>query len=171
MKKYALLIVLMGILTVWTGCKKDDPCENITCLNGGTCLDGDCQCIAGFQGASCEINTLQGFLGTYSVNYSGCFTTTENHQIIIEQVEGKIDQILMYNLGDYACPDADLVVTGEIANSELTIASQTIDCGPIAYTFEGSGTLSGSTLTLGFKVTYDSDGIEKEDNCTAVLDK
>lgn len=30
------------------------PCENINCLNGGYCLDGNCQCPVGYTGQFCE---------------------------------------------------------------------------------------------------------------------
>ena len=35
-------------------CKKDDPCENITCLNGGTCANGECSCPTGYTGPDCS---------------------------------------------------------------------------------------------------------------------
>lgn len=31
-----------------------DPCETITCSNGGTCEDGMCLCASGFSGTMCE---------------------------------------------------------------------------------------------------------------------
>jgi len=34
----------------------DDPCEDVTCENGGTCnSDGTCDCLDGFMGDNCEI--------------------------------------------------------------------------------------------------------------------
>lgn len=35
-------------------CKKEDPCENVSCQNGGTCDDGTCICINGFSGQFCQ---------------------------------------------------------------------------------------------------------------------
>ena len=32
-----------------------DPCANIKCLNGGTCVNGICQCPTGFTGDSCQL--------------------------------------------------------------------------------------------------------------------
>lgn len=38
-----------------SSCKKEkDPCENVQCLNGGTCNDGNCNCPAGYSGSRCE---------------------------------------------------------------------------------------------------------------------
>jgi hypothetical protein len=38
--------------TVFTSCEKD-PCEDVTCLNGGTCIDGECDCPEGYTGSDC----------------------------------------------------------------------------------------------------------------------
>jgi len=32
-----------------------DPCEEVECLNGGTCVEGSCECPDGFIGLNCEI--------------------------------------------------------------------------------------------------------------------
>ncbi len=36
-----------------SGCKKD-PCDNTVCENGGTCIDGVCECAFGYDGEFCE---------------------------------------------------------------------------------------------------------------------
>ncbi len=33
-----------------------DPCKDVTCLNGGTCNEGDCVCPTNYTGSSCEID-------------------------------------------------------------------------------------------------------------------
>jgi len=37
-----------------TACEEDDPCELITCLNSGTCVNGACDCAEGFSGLDCS---------------------------------------------------------------------------------------------------------------------
>lgn len=32
---------------------ENDPCANVTCLNGGVCIDGSCNCPDGFTGPNC----------------------------------------------------------------------------------------------------------------------
>jgi uncharacterized protein (TIGR02145 family) len=36
-----------------------DPCEDVVCLNGGACVDGDCACAEGWQGDDCSEPILQ----------------------------------------------------------------------------------------------------------------
>ena len=36
-------------------CSLLDPCSDVNCLNGGTCVSGDCDCPVGFTGADCGI--------------------------------------------------------------------------------------------------------------------
>ena len=45
-----------------------EPCKNIVCYNGGTCVDGVCQCPAGFGGASCTDKWNDAYVGTYEAN-------------------------------------------------------------------------------------------------------
>jgi len=65
MKKTKSILLLFAIiatgLTVFS-CSDDsdevDPCENISCLNGGTCEDGTCDCPEGFSGTNCAEEDL-----------------------------------------------------------------------------------------------------------------
>ncbi len=52
MKKYILIfLACIGIGTAFNSCTKE--CTN-DCLNGGTCVSGDCDCAPGFTGINCE---------------------------------------------------------------------------------------------------------------------
>lgn len=48
-----LTFALLSILLFFS-CQKDDPCENITCLNGGACANGLCNCEEGYTGSDCS---------------------------------------------------------------------------------------------------------------------
>lgn len=48
-------ILLLSLITLSiTSCGKDDPCENIICTNGGSCVNGECNCPEGYEGPDCS---------------------------------------------------------------------------------------------------------------------
>lgn len=166
-----ICFLLLCLLIVFSACKKD-PCDDITCENGGICVEGDCDCPEGFAGNFCESFDLQQYFGTYDITYEDCFTTSENHTVSLEQIVGEGNRFLIHNLGDYDCPSGDLQLEALSSSNTITIPSQEIDCGAIVYTFEGSGTFSnGSSVNLEFTVRYDAGGFERVDQCRAILGK
>ena len=166
------LIVCLCLFT-FIACE-ERPCEEVNCVNG-TCneVSGACDCLEGFEGELCETSIRQKFLGTYDVSYEGCFSTTPNHTVGVEQDPAAANQVLIKDLGDYACPEGAgrVILTAVIEGDQLTIAEQTVDCGLIAYEFLGNGRIADGVLTLEFWVNYDADGIAREDRCTATLQK
>lgn len=56
-KTAAIAVLLMTALCLMPSCSKDDslsdPCARVTCLNGGTCANGSCNCPTGFTGSDC----------------------------------------------------------------------------------------------------------------------
>ena len=50
------VITLLMTATFLNSCKKEnpDPCEGVTCLNGGYCTNGECVCPQGYGGADCS---------------------------------------------------------------------------------------------------------------------
>ncbi len=57
MKNIKLLIslLLLSVTILLTeSCSKAEPCINTNCLNGGTCVNGACECPDGYIGNNCE---------------------------------------------------------------------------------------------------------------------
>ncbi len=50
MKNFAR--ICFGVFIVLFGC--NNPCDNVSCLNGGICVDGTCNCPDGFTGEDCS---------------------------------------------------------------------------------------------------------------------
>ncbi len=168
LRLFWLLLVPIALL----GSCKEDPCETTTCLNGSTCLDGlgQCECLPGYEGDSCETFIFQQFIGSFTADYGACLATQPAHRVAIAQATGS-NQLSITDLGDYDCPGGSLVILGQVDGNTLTIPQQTIDCGSIEYLFSGSGSLSGSQLNLDFTVVYDAGGFLRTDNCSATLGK
>lgn len=50
-----LLLAFLSMNTLfYSSCGKDDPCDLITCLNGGVCINGECDCPEGYEGPDCS---------------------------------------------------------------------------------------------------------------------
>jgi len=165
---FCWLCTLVGLSLFAAGCRQA-PCEQITCLNGGTCIEGNCDCPQGFTGATCESFESTEFLGTFTADYGDCLTVSPNHRVEID-ISGGNDtttQLRIFRLGDYACPSGELVVAASVTLNQLTIPAQTIDCGGVEYNFSGSGQLQGNVLTLNFTNSYAGN----DDVCTATLEK
>ncbi|MDX2003565.1 MAG: calcium-binding EGF-like domain-containing protein [Chitinophagales bacterium] len=50
--RFYLIIPCLFLMALLHSCK-EDKCEDVSCLNGGTCVDGTCDCPSGFTGADC----------------------------------------------------------------------------------------------------------------------
>lgn len=71
-----LFVTAVFSVTLFYSCKKKDikyndttlirPCENVVCLNGGACSDGQCICAVGFEGLKCESKWSDKFTAFYN---------------------------------------------------------------------------------------------------------
>jgi len=155
--------VLCFLLVALVACKKDDPdpCENVSCLNGGTCNDGSCRCAAGYEGGTCATEQRSKFLGVYNVSEacgSGNFTYTMN----INTSAAGVQNVVFSNFGGYG-----VTVNGTINGSSITVPNQTLDVTGTSATFSGSGQISGVILTL----TYTTSAGGGSETCTATCTK
>lgn len=55
---------------LYTACEKN-PCNNVNCLNGGSCNNGFCRCPTGWENTQCQTKSIARYLGKYA-GYSGC---------------------------------------------------------------------------------------------------
>ena len=67
---FILSVIAISTLLFYSSCKPN-PCKDMLCLNGGSCIDGNCICASGFQGVNCS--TVTPVKKTYKVTYEiGC---------------------------------------------------------------------------------------------------
>jgi len=135
------MILGLSATLAMSGCKKDDPCDDVTCLNGGTCNDGTCACPAGYQGSTCGTEVRAKFVGSYN----GTFSCPGVNVTVNMNVSNSAAGITSIVFGD----GVDTWV-GTVSGSSVTIATQTIGGGT---TISGTGQLSGNILTLNLNLS------------------
>ncbi len=73
----ALVTIIVFSISAFVSCTKYptkrngtiiEPCKNVVCYNGGTCVDGLCKCPAGFNGTDCQDAWNASYTGTYEAN-------------------------------------------------------------------------------------------------------
>jgi len=83
--------------TLYISCEKDQ-CSALQCQNGGTCVAGLCQCATGYEGTSCEIRSVDRYLGTY-------YGVTTDHGTSTVAGFNLLDTVVVF-------PGSDLVTVG-----------------------------------------------------------
>lgn len=53
---FFFLTIVLSLGLCLSGC--GDPCKDVACLNGGSCVEGDCVCPTGYSGINCETEDL-----------------------------------------------------------------------------------------------------------------
>ena len=141
MKSIKFLSVLALFLTValFQSCE-DDPCEGVTCLNDGICLDGTCDCSTGYSGADCGTHCSEDIIGTWDVitQTSPCTFTS------YEFTKGSTD--------------TEIIVSITAANNNVSSGTGTLsfDCSTLPYTVMGGGSsASGIIIFNGNMLTDD----------------
>mmetsp|Transcript_16905 Transcript_16905/g.25823 ORF Transcript_16905/g.25823 Transcript_16905/m.25823 type:complete len:207 (+) Transcript_16905:16-636(+) len=77
-----LKLTLFGFLAAFaillTSCTDtSDPCDDVTCLNGGECDDGNCDCPPGYFGSDCSSLDLEVSITIHSISVSN-YPQTDN---------------------------------------------------------------------------------------------
>ena len=147
-----LIFMTIGSSVLITSCK-DDPCDDVTCLNGGTCFDGNCGCPTEYEGVNCGTETRTKYVGIYNVT-NDCFPGVAYSQSVSTS-SSDVGKFLILDLGNE--PGLNVVCTVD-GSSSFEIENQTVtdDDGDV-WTVNGSGTISGSNVTAN--ITYNLQGV------------
>ncbi|MBL7754828.1 MAG: hypothetical protein JNM44_10140 [Chitinophagaceae bacterium] len=167
-----LVVLVLFAMVLLPACNKDvkyndttlvRPCDNVICLNGGACLDGQCQCTKGFEGTNCGIRWSDKFLGSYQASddcQNGVFYNVQ----IFSHPEFAW-KMRIQNLGKF-CINSTL--TAEI-NPEKTsfIIPMQNTCG--SYYLSGYGNISSNYINIYLK-NRDS-VMHTGEQCSIILNK
>ncbi|MEO8066468.1 MAG: calcium-binding EGF-like domain-containing protein [Flavobacteriales bacterium] len=146
-----LPLAVLAIALSITGCKKDDPCDSVTCYNGGTCSDGTCSCGTGYQGTDCGTEWRSKFLGSYVGNMA-CSTGNFTINLSVNNSANGVTSITMND-------GTDTWVAVLSSTNNFSIATQAISGGT---SVSGSGQLAGNILTLNLILSNSGNTV----NCT-----
>src|ERR1700733_2690853 len=75
-----LLFAAFIVIFLYTACEQN-PCNNVTCFNGGSCSSGKCICPTGFENTQCQDESVKRYIGVY-----GGYTICNNQQEVIDTV-------------------------------------------------------------------------------------
>lgn len=144
-KILALAMFMFAGLTMFNSCN-DDPCKDVTCLNGGACDNGSCNCATGYSGSDCSTIVRNALVGTVAVSSNSCTPagTTWTSSITAGTA---ISDFTISDFGHFTCGSGAIVVSASITSATaFTIPSQTV-CGT---TYSGTGTISGTSATVSY---------------------
>jgi EGF-like domain len=144
-KKINSLLLLVGLfVTIVTSSCTKNPCDDIVCLNNGTCREGACACPSGFEGPFCENKANDKFIGYWEgfkrINGDKDIPVT----MIITPVNGVPNKINIYEL-DYKGGYLPLIASTDLTKVE--IATQNVVPNP-KYKYKGNGFVSNNNLSL-----------------------
>lgn len=128
-----------------TSCEVD-PCSELSCKNGGNCINGLCSCPAGYEGAECEFKSADRFLGKYAgLSRCGIYPAVEDTATIVlisypDQVEVQIglgNTSILKSQGTARTPyiifpvyedgGVKVTTTAVIDNKQLTFYKETLN--------------------------------------------
>lgn len=142
------LLGVAAIATIGMSSCDTDACSDVTCNNGGICVDGDCVCATGYEGTNCDTEERADFIGSYTFT-DACFPNQAAQASMISTSSASVTRVLISNiLGEALGGTASAEIDGDV----ISIPNQTVtDVDGDVWTVQGTGT---GTLTNGtFAVT------------------
>ena len=145
--------LLSFLLTIFllTGCT--DPCKDIVCLNGSTCLEGLCLCQDFYEGANCGTEERT----KYFVSYTGTTTYSDAQGNTNTYADSKV---ISTSPKGVAYVNFDGGIYGSLTSSGSGLfdipAQSSSNPGASDSYFSGSGNFSGTYVT--YTLTVENNG-------------
>ena len=142
LRALGLTLALVGALTPTSS--KKDPCMNVTCMNGGTCQDGNCRCSLPWEGSKCEVDARDKFVGAWRGTINCNPGSGPEEDVLAITKSSSVANRIIFGDGFY----------GELtSSSSFNIPNQTVNVDGTAVTVSGSGNLNGNQLTMTYVFT------------------
>jgi hypothetical protein len=110
----SLIFAAFISIMLYTACERN-PCDNVTCFNGGSCGSGICNCPSGYEGAQCQTLSRDRFTGLY-VGYTKCNDGAEVSDTVY--ISGDVNNVNFAYIG-YKYLGTD-ILHGYISNTVST---------------------------------------------------
>jgi hypothetical protein len=138
-------ILLASLLTIGTFASvvfsscNPDACKDVVCANGGNCNDGSCACAVGYEGSRCETESRTKLYGTFLL--SGTDSDGGTYTNLSTTVSASATSPTKFLLNIASAFNLTCTMT---SGNSFTIDNITLS----GFTYTGSGTYTGTTLTL-----------------------
>lgn len=141
----------------------EDLCKDVDCGENGTCFEGNCTCLTGYEGTLCDAEWTDKFLGDYVgvlcplndpiVNINSALTREDFALIRIANFAGSTKAVLADVINENTT-----VLRGDIIDVTglgITMPPDfTVDASTVAYT--GEGLYENGSLNFDITITYNS---------------
>ena len=138
-----------------------DECADVVCENGGVCVEGICDCAAGYEGDRCTDESRVNLIGSYAV-FDRCSRSRDSeYNVNISNSSTGVSGVSISGFWGTFVNDVTAMVNG----TDIIILDQEPDGD--GFTVSGNGTYTDGSISLNFTV---SDG-ELSDVCQSEMTK
>jgi len=132
---------------VYTSCTRDH-CNNVACLNGGSCDGGNCTCPAGYEGLRCETYSRDKYVGNYNGSDSCTIYGDNQYPLHFFAVTTNPVEMTLKNILNNANDSALCTMR--------SVDSFTFTGNNNSTTYSGTGVISNDSLRMTYHVQHDT---------------
>jgi hypothetical protein len=161
----AVLVSVAFCAVLYSSCSKSsnsspvNPCNSISCQNGGTCdsATASCSCAIGYEGLRCDTLSRTRFIRSWSASdlITGGSTPLSYTANIAAGVSSDVTQVII----GAAFSDNFFVnsINAIVSGTTITIPLQNPDVNK--YTVSGTGTFANNKITWSYTIKNDSTSV------------
>ncbi|MBK8724171.1 MAG: calcium-binding EGF-like domain-containing protein [Saprospiraceae bacterium] len=164
MKKNFNLFVaaLMVCVTLFVmSCGTTDKCETVNCGANGVCVDGTCNCDAGYEGTNCSTVSRDKILGVWTVKTATCAIDScgkilpqdsNNCPTNYKVTFGAGNTISKFTASNWASFGAIGTGTFNASTNTMTFDTMTVTSGTQVSKVIGNGIYSADSIKLNYTI-------------------